>query len=159
MIRELTSEKSISDSVYIIRKSFSTVADQFNLSRDNCPSHPSFIEYDNLLELKKKGVSFFGLFTGDHQAGFVAVEKSDNGLFFIEKLSVLPGYRHNGYGKSLVQFAIDYVKNHNGEKISIGVIDEHKKLKEWYKTSGFVETGTKSFKHLPFTVCFMEIVF
>ncbi len=157
MIRELTTEKNISESVDIIQKSFSTVACQFNLTRDNCPTHPSFIQLENLLELKRKGLTFFGLFIGDIQAGFIAVERSENGLFFIEKLSVLPEQRHNGYGKKLVLFAVDYIKNHNGKKISIGIIDGQTILKEWYKGCGFVETGTKSFKHLPFTVCFMEL--
>ena len=158
MIKELNSGKSIINSVEIIRKSFSTVAEEFNLNQMNCPTHPSFINYDNLSELRKRGLSFFGLFVDDLQIGFVAVEKSDDDLYFIEKLSVLPDYRHSGYGKSLVQFAIDYIKDHRGRRISIGIINDHKILKEWYSTFGFIETGIKSFKQLPFAVCFMEII-
>ena len=77
-------------------------------------------------------------------------------IFFIEKLSVNPDYRHNGYGKELMEFAHNYIEKNNGQIISIGIIDENKILKEWYKTLGYCEIGTKKYEHLPFTVCFLE---
>ena len=30
------------------------------------------------------------------------------------------------------------------------------KLKKWYLSQGFIETGSKDFEHLPFRVCFMN---
>lgn len=156
-INEISGNVSISDSACVIRNSFRTVAKEFNLTRANCPTHPSFVTIRQLTELKKKGLNFFGGFLGETQVGFVALEKADEALYYMEKLAVIPDDRHQGYGQKLVEFAVDYVRSHNGKKISIGIIDEHTILKDWYKTLGFIEVSTRKFNHLPFTVSYMEI--
>jgi GNAT superfamily N-acetyltransferase len=155
-IKKLTTGKELTNSVSIIQLSFKTVADDFNLTIDNCPSHPSFITYEKLSDLIKKGLIFLGLFIEDIQIGFIAIEKANDDLFYIEKLSILPHYRHKSYGRKLIDYAISYIKNVNGKKISIGIINEHEILKKWYNNIGFNETMTKHYTHLPFTVCFME---
>jgi len=48
------------------------------------------------------------------------------------------------------------VKSYGGNKISIGIIEENTKLKDWYLKLGFTHISTRKFKHLPFTVGFME---
>ena len=156
MIREITSDSRLKDSLEIIKDSFITVANELNLNKENCPAHPAFIGFRKLIELKEKGVRMFGMFYEDRQVGFVAIEKADDVLYYMEKLAVLREYRHRGFGKELVDFVLDYVKKRGGNKISIGIIDESSVLKDWYKELGFVETGTRQFEHLPFLVCFME---
>ena len=155
-IKEITGG-NLENNVEIIRRSFQTVADELGLTRENCPAHPSFISLEQLNMLKTKGLKFFGLFVNGNQAGFVAVEKADDRLSYMEKLAVLPEYRHRGYGEKLVKYALTYIKKNGGEKISIGIIDKQKVLKDWYKKIGFQEISTKEFEHLPFTVCFMEM--
>jgi ribosomal protein S18 acetylase RimI-like enzyme len=98
----------------------------------------------------------FGLFEDEKFFGFVAIENKDNGIYEMEKLAVIPEYRHKGYGYMLISFVWDYIRKRGGNKITIGIIDENKMLKKWYNNNGFVETGTKLFPQLPFTVCFME---
>jgi ribosomal protein S18 acetylase RimI-like enzyme len=156
-INEISGNVGISDSARVIRNSFRTVVKEFNLTRENCPTHPSFITVRQLTELKEKGLNLFGGFIRETQVGFVALEKAEEALYYMEKLAVLPDYRHHGYGQKLVEFAVEYVRNHNGKKISIATIDEHTILKDWYKTLGFKEVSTRKFNHLPFTVCYMEI--
>jgi ribosomal protein S18 acetylase RimI-like enzyme len=155
-IKEIVGKDGLRNSARVIRDSFKTVASEFALTRKNCPTHPSFVTARQLDELQRKGLKFFGLFLGDKQIGFVAVEKADKTLYYIEKLAVLPPYRHAGYGRTLMEFALNYVRKSMGEKVSLGVIDEHTVLKNWYKTIGFEETITRKYDHLPFTVCFME---
>jgi len=157
IIWELKTPEQLVTSIQVIRDSFKTVAAEFGLTEQNCPTHPSFITPDRLNDLKSKGGLFFGLFTSGQQIGFVAIEKADMELYYIEKLAVLPGYRHLGHGKTLVRFAQNYIRNNGGRKISITVIDEHTVLKKWYQELGFSEIDTKTFPHLPFTVCFMEM--
>jgi ribosomal protein S18 acetylase RimI-like enzyme len=157
MIKELTTEKELEQSVTVIRQAFATVAEQFSLTPDNCPTHPSFVTYDKILELRKKGLRLFGLYDGDTQIGFVAIEQSSGDLYFIEKLAVAPAYRHRSFGTQLVRFALDTIKNSGGAVVSIGIIDEHTELKQWYEKLGFREMNRKKFDHLPFTVCFMEM--
>jgi diamine N-acetyltransferase len=155
-IREIISKNDISNSVSIIQASFKTVADELNLTYNNCPTHPSFVTFDKLVELSKNKIKFFGLFIDTAQIGFIALESSDGGIFYLEKLAILPQYRHQSYGRELVEFAINYVKNSKGNKISIGIINDQEVLKNWYKSYGFIEIKTKNFNHLPFTVCFMD---
>ena len=156
MIREIANENELETSVKVVADSFQTVAVEFNLNKENCPTHPSLVTLKQLTEMKRKGLKLFGLFDGDAQIGFVAVEKKKHKVYNLEKLAVLPEYRHKGYGGKLMEFAEAYVKNAGGEKLSIGIINEHTVLKKWYEVKGFQETAITKFAHLPFTVCFME---
>lgn len=74
----------------------------------------------------------------------------------MERLAVLPEYRHKGIDRKLMKFVFDNVKEDGGERVSIGIINENRKLKNWYLQYGFIETGVKKFEHLSFVVCFME---
>ena len=56
----------------------------------------------------------------------------------------------------MAKFVFEYVKNRGAKVLSLGMIDEHTILKEWYKELGFREMSVKKFEHLPFTVCFMD---
>ena len=155
-IKEIAYENELENSVKVIADSFRTVAIEFNLNKDNCPTHPSLVTLQQLKEMKRKGLKLFGLFEDNVQIGFVAVEKKKGKVYCFEKLSVLPEYRHHSYGGELIAFVSDYVKNAGGKKLSIGIINEHTVLKKWYEANGFQETTVTKFAHLPFTVCFME---
>jgi len=154
-IKEIMNEASLVDSLKVIKDSFITIARELNLTEENCPSNPAFTNLENLKKMKDKEIGMFGLFEEGIQIGFVAIEKA-NDIFYIERLSVLPGYRHKGYGKLLMDFVFNYVKAQGAKKVSIGIVDENSVLKNWYKLYGFIETGLKKYEHLPFTVCFME---
>jgi diamine N-acetyltransferase len=154
-IESISKRQGLECSVAVIRDSFKTVAVEFGLNESNCPTHPSLITLDRLLELGNRA-EMFGLFLDDSQIGFVAIEKADGGVYYLDKLAVLPEYRHQGYGRKLVEFVVDHVAERAGEKVSLGMIDESIVLKNWYKELGFEETGTKKFDHLPFTACFMD---
>lgn len=153
-IREISNAASIAESALVIRNSFRTVARDFNLTKENCPTHSSFTTAA-ALHVSKGKMEFFGGFLGGEQIGFVALEKAGEKLYYMERLA-MPRYRHRGYGTSLVEFIANRVWAAGGGKISIGIIDESLVLKNWYKRLGFNETSTRKFGHLPFTVCFME---
>ncbi|MBN2011452.1 GNAT family N-acetyltransferase [candidate division KSB1 bacterium] len=158
VIKEIVSTEQLLESVSVLQNSFETVARLYKLTEQNCPTNAAFITAEKLISLKQKPVIMFGLYENSRQIGFVALEKSTskNHVYYLEKLAVLPEYRHRGYGNLLMDHCVNYVRDHAGEKISIGIIFEHQLLKKWYENYGFVSTGLKSFKHLPFTVCFME---
>ncbi|MFW9989481.1 MAG: GNAT family N-acetyltransferase [Candidatus Odinarchaeota archaeon] len=158
MIKKIKGKKQLLESVQVISNSFLTVAHDFNLNKENTPTNPAFITLDKLKELKDKGLKLYGFFNkiNKKQIGFVAIEKANYVLYYMEKLCVLPRFRHNGYGKELMDFVFNYVRKNNGNKVSIGIINENIILKNYYIKNGFVETELKKFNHLPFTVCFME---
>lgn len=146
------------DCVKVIRDSFITVANEFNITRENAPTNPAFIEIGSLQAMKQKGIDIYGAYINNILIGLVVIEKSNESQYFMEKLAVLPEYRHNGYGSRLIDFVVETVKEAGGNKISIGIINENKVLKDWYIKNGFSETGIKQFPHLPFSVCFLERV-
>ena len=154
-IKEITGDKQLESSLNVIREAFSTVAKEFNLTRENAGTHPFFSTRKQLIELHKKA-AFFGLYVNGKQEGFVAVEKAEGGTYFMGRLAVIPRLRHQGYGRKLVEFTLNFAKQNGGAKVALGMIDEQRILKDWYKTLGFAQTGTRRFEHLPFTVCFME---
>jgi len=154
-IKEIKNETDLINSHKLIIDSFKTVADDFGLTIENCPTNVAFMKYEQLIEMKEKGIAMFGLFLEGTQIGFVAIESADIETYYIERLSVLPEFRNKGYGTQLMDFAFDYVKKVGGEKISIALMDNNVLLKNWYIVYGFRETGKKQFDHLPFIVCFM----
>jgi ribosomal protein S18 acetylase RimI-like enzyme len=140
----------------IIRDSFMTVATEFGLTKENAPTNPAFIEVDSLHKMYQRKIAMYGVTLNEEIIGFLALEKSDSGIYYMEKLAVLPLYRHKGFGKIIMDFAIGWVKDRGGKIISIGIIDENTILKNWYLGYGFVQTETKQYPPLPFTVCLME---
>lgn len=141
----------------IIHNSFRTVADDFNLTIDNCPNHTSFITEDKLKKQFSDKTDMFLYEKDGEYIGYFSLIKKSCKIYELDNLSVLPSFRHFGIGREMVEYAKSYVDSKNGERISIGIIEENTVLKEWYKQLGFEHKGTKKFEHLPFTVGFMEL--
>lgn len=140
----------------VIRQGFSTVASDFGLTAENCPTNGAFIKADRLIADMNKGNLMYGLFADDCMAGFMQLEKKSCSRYELEKITVIPQFRHSGLGKKLLDFAMAKAKGLGAEKLTIGIIEENSILKNWYTANGFVHTGTKKFDFLPFTVGFME---
>ena len=96
------------------------------------------------------------IFAGKKIIGYMSLSKESDDAFELHNLAVLPEYRHNGFGKLLLDHAKDVVKASGGNVIKIGIIEESTVLKNWYIANGFVHTGTKKFDHLPFTSGYLE---
>ncbi|MDC7124576.1 MAG: GNAT family N-acetyltransferase [Spirochaetales bacterium] len=143
----------------IIQKSFLTVADDFGFTKENAPTNPAFISLDKVKESIENGTEFFIAKDSDNKAGCIAIEKDpkseDN--YFLERLAVLPEHRHNRIGQKLLDYAASEIKKRNGISAGIAIVDENKRLKEWYINYGFKVNGVKTFPHLPFTVCFLSL--
>ncbi len=88
---------------------------------------------------------------------FMQLRDKGEGVFSLEKLCVLPGWRHDGIGAKLLEKARTEAIRLGGHKITIGIIEENTRLKDWYLLNGFVHTGTIDLPHLPFIVGFMEL--
>lgn len=157
MIIKVTTENQLDTCLNIIHKSFQTVADDMNLTKENCPSHTAFMPLEKLQNQFENGNPMFLYEYNNKFIGYFSLSINDNSVE-LNNLSVLPEYRHIGIGKKIINYAVDYSKNTLGvNKIKIGIVEENAILKEWYKTLGFVHTGTRKFEYLPFTVGFMEL--
>ena len=142
--------------VKLIRDSFRDVALRFKLTKDNCPKHPSNCTLSWIESDISRGVQYYIFYVDQNPIGCMAIEKPNADVCYLERLSVIPEMRGKHFGIVLVQHALECAASKGVRKVSIGIIDEQTELKEWYVRLGFVETQTKNFPHLPFTVCLME---
>jgi len=151
-------EEDVSAVLKVLNLSHGTIARDFNFTKEDNPTNNAFIDEKTLREQLKNGIALYGLKMENRLVGCIAIEKSkrETDTYYIEKVSVLPEFRHQGIGVRLMDFATDKIKNAGGKIISIALIDSNSKLKKWYLSQGFVETGFKDFEHLPFRVCFMR---
>lgn len=153
----LMKDEDLEECAEVIRQSFMTVAKDFGLNKENCPTNGAFIQKERLIFEKEKGQRMYGLRSGDKIIGYVQLEKNSDDLYFLQKLAVLPDYRHSGFGRILLDYAKKLVTDWGGKRISISIIEENTVLRNWYLNYGFIHTGIRKFDHLPFTVGFMEI--
>lgn len=157
MIIQVKNKEQLNICLEIIRRSFITVAEDFRLTENNCPSHTAFMTIDKLQKQFDDGRTMFLFYQDDVPVGYFSLAKCGDKEWELNNLAVLPEYRHLGIGKTLVDYAISTVKNHGGNKISIGIIEENSTLKNWYLKLGFNHISTRNFEHLPFTVGFMKM--
>ena len=139
----------------VIRQSFATAAADYNLTRKNCPGHWSFKTDEELADKFKAGYHPFGYFLDEKLIGFVSLSDKGKGIYEMNAVSVLPEYRHFGYGKSLLDFCKRKVVELGGSTITISVAETDTVLKEWYISDGFIHTGAETFEHLPLPVGYM----
>lgn len=139
----------------LIRDSFRDVAERFDITRENTPTHPYFCTEEWVDAAMAKGVRFFVLDENGKVCGGVALEDAGGGESYMERLAVLPECRRRGLGEALVQHVLEKARQSGARKLSIGVIAGELRLLEWYGKLGFGETGREYFDHLPFQVVFM----
>lgn len=139
----------------LIRRAFKDVAVRFGITPGNCPKHPSNCTREWIENGFIRGVRYFILEAGSVPVGCVALEQATEKTCYLERLSVLPGSRKKGYGRTLAAHAIGEAKKLDAEEISIGIIAGDTDLKDWYRHIGFIEKETRQFVYLPFRVTFM----
>ncbi len=132
------------------------VADLFGLTWENAPKHPSFCTTEWIRSDMDRGQVYFVHRAAGIIKGCVAFEQADATTAYLNRLAVLPDYRHGGIGAALARYILILGREKGIETVSIGIIGEHDLLRRWYLGLGFVDAGTKAFDHLPFTVGFMH---
>jgi len=136
----------------LIAAAFQDVAARFGLTRDNCPGHTSFITADEVRRGMGFGNQYFLAFAGELPCGVVAVRQPKGGTGIVEKLAVLPDFRHHGLGRALMEAALTELKRRGATAAEIGIIAEHSVLRAWYETLGFCAVRQVRYDHLPFAV-------
>ncbi len=141
--------------VDILHRACATVAERFGLTPENCPRSPAFYTLQRVQADFERDVRYYLLEEGADARGCVALEKAKPDACYLERLAVLPECRGQGFGKALVTYALAQAQTLGVARVEIGIIAEDTRLADWYRQRGFVETDTKTFDHLPFTVGFM----
>jgi GNAT superfamily N-acetyltransferase len=140
----------------LIAAAFQDVAARFGLTRENCPGHTSFITADEV----RRGMGFGNLYFMAVQdgtvCGAIAIRLPKDGASIIEKVAVLPPYRHRGTGRRLMEHAFDEAKRCGASAAEIGIIAKQTDLRAWYESFGFRATRQTHYEHLPFDVLHMR---
>lgn len=140
----------------IVSNSNKDVASQFGLTIDNAPKHPSFYTEDWVMSDFTRGEEYFLYEEQKQVKGCVAFEQPDPDTAYLNRLSVLPDYRHRGIGAVLVRYILEYSAQKGARTVSIGIIAEHGVLNKWYADLGFTNGEVREFDHLPFNVRYMR---
>lgn len=155
MIKEI-SKDNISECTKVIRESFSTVAKEFNIKKQNAPRYVAFAIIDEkLLEQYNNGRKMFAYFDNHRIVGFYALEFFDNECE-MNQLCVLPEYRHRGIAKELLSHSFDTAMQSGAVKMKISIVEENQQLKKWYLDFGFKPICAKNFNFFTFTCGYME---
>ncbi|MGS2717189.1 GNAT family N-acetyltransferase [Eionea flava] len=143
--------------VTVIAESNAVVAEQFGISRQNNPKHPSFYTQEWLASDIARGEQYFVCRQGERVVACVAFEHPRPDTAYLNRLSVLPAYQRQGIGKMLVEYIVSHAEQLAISTISIGIIAAHLSLKSWYISLGFEEGETKEISHLPFDVTYLRL--
>lgn len=153
MIKQL--EDNLVDAYQVIVQSFKAVADEHEMTEENCPGNSAFMSFDKFKMTIQSEFILFGLYK-PQLVGCIGIEKKSAQRFKIKWLSVIPDHRHRGYGMRLMDHASTYIGEQGGEKIQLGMIYENQKLYHWYLSQGFVVDKIKAYKKNKFKIVFME---
>jgi diamine N-acetyltransferase len=136
---------------------YETVAVEFGLTEENCPYRGrANLPLDKLISEFENGTLMYGYFLEDKIVGFLGLKIDNNGVCKLNDIIILPEYRQKGYGEELLNFCKIKALELGANKITLGMIDDNKRLKNWYVKNGFINVGFKKFEKAPFTVGFME---
>lgn len=79
------------------------------------------------------------LFEGETAIGVCRVFESDEkNVYILGRLAVAKEHRGKGYGKIIIEKAVEYVKSLKGESL---ILHSQMQAKEFYKKQGFKEYG------------------
>lgn len=144
--------------VEVIRSSFKTVADEFGFTEENAARFTAFSTTAERLkwQLENENRRMVGYYINGKMVGYYSLLLLENGECELNNLCVLPEKRHLRIGEKLLLDAFDAARSLNCAKMKIGIVEENKMLKDWYKKYGFIHIGIQKFDFFPFTCGYME---
>lgn len=156
-IIEVETAEQIAVVTGIINRSFQTVADEFLFTKETVPGFPAYISIEKISGQIRDGLNMYLYEEGDRNVGCIGICFSDgaNGCK-VERLAVIPEFRHRGIGKKLMEFIENKAKLMNEETLQLEIVHENSILKNWYSANGFVELRIDTYDHLPFKVGVLE---
>ena len=157
MIREVKQEE-IPECVELIKKAFSTVAEEFGFTEENAPRFTAFATTgDRLLwQMLEEHRPMFVYEEDGVLCGYYSLHIQENNECELNNLAVLPEFRHKGIGKSLLDHAFKTAGELGCSSMNIGIVEENVTLRKWYEKAGAVHLGTHKFDFFPFTCGYMK---
>lgn len=156
MIRRMKKEE-IPKCVEIIKKSFITVAIQYGFTIENAPRFTAFATTVERLEWQCQEGRLMFVYEDEigEIVGYYSLHMQEDKECELNNLCVSPDCRHKKIGQELLEHAFETAKAAGCRKMNIGIVEENKKLKNWYVSFGAVHVGKKKFDFFPFTCGYM----
>ena len=154
-IRKVT-EKHIPECVRLIRRSFQTVADEFGFTPEKDPKFTSYATTEERLEyhMHAEQRPMYACFADGKLAGYYSLRIAD-GEIELSNLCTDPEFRHRRIGESLMLHSFDRARELGFTEITIGVVDANERVKRWYESYGFTNSGDCD-AYLTFHCIFMK---
>ncbi|MBP5261497.1 MAG: GNAT family N-acetyltransferase [Clostridiales bacterium] len=156
MIRQITAS-DIPDCVKVIRDSFMTIAEQFDITPENAPAFTAFATDEAKVRhwMDVQHRPMYG-FYDDHLIGYYNLYIPSAGECELGSLCVLPSHRHSRIGGALLEDSQARASALGCHIMKLSIVEENIVLRKWYETHGFVHTGTKKYDFFPFTCGYLE---
>lgn len=157
MIRSVKKD-DLEECAAVIRESFMTVAEEFGFTQENAPRFTAFAATKERLvwHFEQEKRPMFVYCDGNRIVGYYSLLKQNEQECELNNLCVLAEYRHKKIGGQLLTHAFCEAKKLGCSQVNIGIVEENKRLREWYEANGAVHTGTKKFDFFPFTCGYMR---
>jgi ribosomal protein S18 acetylase RimI-like enzyme len=157
MIRKIERDE-IPACVDVIRTSFLTVAQEYNITQENAPRYTAYATTVERLEYQlSEGRPMFVYIDENMKiVGYYSLNFLENNECELNNLCVLPEYRHMKIGEKLIEHAFSAAKQSECRIMNIGIVEENVKLRKWYELYGFKHIETRKFDFFPFTCGYMR---
>jgi len=154
VIMKITGD-DIPQCVEVIRESFATVAEEFNITRENAPRFTAFAtDAARLAWQLHEGRPMYKFVRNGEIVGYYSLHVQGEECE-LNNLCVLPDYRHAKIGEALLRHSFSEAEQCGCNRMNLGIVEENIRLRDWYARYGFVHTGTKKFRFFPFTCGYM----
>ena len=140
----------------VVNKSFMTVAQAYNFTKENAPGFPAFVNEKRIDDQLKNGLKMYAYEMNEKIIACVGYSCNKDSVFLIERLATWPEYRHLGIGKKMMKFIETQIIENSGKTAEVHIVDKNTVLKEWYKKIGYKEIRIEAPPSLPFKVCIMQ---
>lgn len=140
----------------ILRESYEETAVAFGMTEENCPYRGRTRLPLAVLEQEwEDGALMFGYLCEGKAVGFLSMQVRGD-VLCIQDIAVLPGYQNRGSGGELFAFAVETAKNAGAGKISLGMVYDNLRLRQWYLGLGFTVRELLHFDKVNYVVAVLE---
>jgi ribosomal protein S18 acetylase RimI-like enzyme len=94
---------------------------------------------------------------GGKVVGYVQLQKLNDGNYSFRRFAVLPDYQKLGIGRALVSHCRDRAALYGGKKMTLMMINDNQKLKDFYLSCGFRVVRTANDGAYPFEYSILEL--
>lgn len=141
-----------------LHEAFAQSAQRYGYTQQTYPSSAAYLTLEELIEAKKAGVHMYAACVdGGKVVGYVQLQKLNDGNYSFRRFAVLPDYQKLGIGRALVSHCRDRAALYGGKKMTLMMINDNQKLKDFYLSCGFRVVRTSNDGAYPFEYSILEL--